>query len=140
MFNNHLWGQIWHRSLNSKNGVIPITNHFLKLIYRKRRAPTANVDEAGKPQDGADGEVLLSGPDGEVFGRTTSDSAEWKGYHLQDVPKITATPSDSQYLLIIGVKFLDDKSNAELKIIMHGPKGYLSAHEYPLLNFYMVRK
>ena len=52
--------------------------------------------------------------------------------------RLTRTIADSQYLLIIGVKFEDEKSSADLKIVMHGPKGYLSAHEYPLLNFYMV--
>ena len=65
-------------------------------------------------------------------------SSHLRGLNTQDVKKITTTPNDSQYLLIVGVEFQDNSSSAGIIIIMKGPLGYLSASEYPLLNFYMV--
>lgn len=100
---------------------------------RKRRD-----DEETKPQDVADGQVVLTDDGGGLVVGEKSESSDWKGLKTKDVKLITTTKADSQYLLIIGVKFMDEASSAELKIIMKGPKGYLSAHEYPLLNFYMV--
>ena len=51
---------------------------------------------------------------------------------------VTKVPADAQYLLMIGILFLDDDSSANLEIEFKGPLGYLSAMEYPLLTFYMV--
>lgn len=100
---------------------------------RKRR----DTEDPSKPQDAAEGEAIVTAGDGSIV-LSKTESSDWNGLNVNDVHKITTTPHDSQYLLIIGVKFLDEQSKAELKIIMKGPKGYLSAHEYPLLNFYMV--
>jgi len=41
-------------------------------------------------------------------------------------------------LLIVAINFVDDDSNANLQINFRGPKGYLTAAEYPLRNFYLV--
>ena len=61
---------------------------------------------------------------------------------INDMPDsnlVTKVPADAQYLLMIGILFLDDDSSAGLEIEFKGPLGYLSAMEYPLLTFYMVR-
>ncbi|CAG5098339.1 Oidioi.mRNA.OKI2018_I69.XSR.g15579.t1.cds [Oikopleura dioica] len=57
---------------------------------------------------------------------------------LSKINTITTTDRDAQFLLIIGVTFLDDDSKADLQINFRGPKGYLSAAEYPLRNFYLT--
>ena len=53
---------------------------------------------------------------------------------------VTTTPLDAQYLLMLTVDFKDADSVAKLQIEFKGPLGYLSAMEYPLLTFFMVRK
>lgn len=58
---------------------------------------------------------------------------------MPDINLVTKVPADAQYLLMIGILFLDDDSSAKLEIEFKGPLGYLSAMEYPLLTFYMVR-
>ena len=61
-------------------------------------------------------------------------------HRLVQLGKTIANESSSKFLLIIGVTFLDDDSKADLQINFRGPKGYLSAAEYPLRNFYLVRR
>ena len=112
--------------------------------FRKRRFTIKEGEEEfqeieGKPQDTANGEAVVIGDNGAIINDHHSDSSSWKGLKISDLKLLTTTQTDAQYLLIIGVKFEDKESSAELKILMHGPKGYLSAHEYPLLNFYMVK-
>jgi len=57
---------------------------------------------------------------------------------MPDINLVTKVPADAQYLLMIGILFLDDDSSAKLEIEFKGPLGYLSAMEYPLLTFYMT--
>ena len=59
---------------------------------------------------------------------------------MSDTHLVTTTPLDAQYLLMLTVDFKDAESVAKLQIEFKGPLGYLSAMEYPLLTFFMVRK
>jgi hypothetical protein len=59
-------------------------------------------------------------------------------HDLSPIHRITKTDRDAQFLLIIAINFVDDDSNANLQINFRGPKGYLTAAEYPLRNFYLV--
>ena len=59
---------------------------------------------------------------------------------MSDTHLVTKTPLDAQYLLLLTVDFKDEMSVAKLAIEFKGPLGYLSAMEYPLLTFFMVRK
>lgn len=57
---------------------------------------------------------------------------------LQPENTITTTDRNAMFLLIVGISFADDDSSADLQINFRGPKGYLAATEYPLLDFYLV--
>jgi hypothetical protein len=59
-------------------------------------------------------------------------------HDLSPIHRITKTDRDAQFLLIIAINFVDDDSNANLQINFRGPKGYLTAAEYPLRNFYLT--
>lgn len=55
---------------------------------------------------------------------------------------VTTVKSEAPYLLVVeiaGIK-LDNSTRGEIEVTveMKTPKGYLSAHEYPLLTFYMI--
>ena len=103
-----------------------------KKLSQKRKMPKKNLNQGSINGPAGDHIYMLSAQ--RVFFRRRRAS------EMSDTHLVTTTPLDAQYLLMLTVDFKDEKSVAKLQIEFKGPLGYLSAMEYPLLTFFMVRK
>ena len=106
-----------------------------KKLSQKRKTPKKNLNQGSITGPAGDHIYMLSAQRVFYFTFRRRRASEMSDTHL-----VTTTPLDAQYLLMLTVDFKDEKSVAKLQIEFKGPLGYLSAMEYPLLTFFMVRK